>query len=716
MNPPTPDDPSTGRRLAKMTLRGLVIAGLGLLATFGPVVAQQEEAADVFVSPLGRDDWSGSLASPSSSDGPVATIGRAVEILRGKKYAANRKPGPLTVAIRGGTYHLDQPIILGPADAGTPQAPIIYKAYPGERPLISAGLRLSGWSVSPQGRWTLQLPDVLAKGWSFTHLYADGVRRSRPHLPKTGYYRIEREVAPSDAVRGHGFDRFGFKPGDLRQEWQNSPDIEILAFHNWSVSRLRPGRIDEASGEIWLKGKTRENWYKLPRGARYRVDNLREALSEPGEFYLDRQTGILTYLPRSGETPQTTEVIAPRFEHALILRAGASNLRFEGLTFAHSNWVTPAAGASFSFGATGMPATIVTTGVRNVTFDRIAVRNVAGYGVSFGPGTMFSRVVNSEFVDLGAGGMEIGTGASSATHAELLTFQGDKTTASNLVENNLFSGLGRLDPAGTGVWIANAQHNVVRNNDIRDTYYTGIQAGGTLSFGQSYTNNNFIFRNRITQLGQGVLSDMGGIYTMGISPGTVVSENVISDVRAFDYGGWGLYSDEGSSQIVYERNLVHDTSHESYFLHIGRDVTVRNNIFARAGATGAIGIDPGEHQNSLVFTGNIVDWRRSGTLFRGPWNKALLTSDRNVYGTRNSRPPDSADGTSWATWRGSLGRDANSLIADPLFVDAGANDFRLKPESPAIALGFPVFDPRQAGRTRTYDLLSGMPPATKTFD
>lgn len=716
MGRPAYDTPRRTRGTVLATMLGLLAPALGIFAAAGPAAAQQGDVADVFVSPQGKDEWSGTLPSPSGTDGPVATIGRAAEIIRGKKYAANRKPGPLTVSIRNGTYQLDEPLIFGPADAGAPQAPIVYRAYPGEKPLISAGLRLKGWSVSPQGRWTVQLPDVLAKGWNFTQLYVDGVRRSRPHLPKTGYYRIEREVAPSDAVRGQGFDRFGFKPGDLRQEWQNSPDIEILAFHNWSVSRLRPGRIDEATGEIWLKGKTREGWYKLPKGARYRVDNLREALSEPGEFYLDRQTSILTYLPRAGENPQTAEVVAPRLEHALILRAGASNLRFEGLTFAHSNWATPPAGSSFSFGATGMPAAIVTTGVRNVTFDRIAVRNVAGYGVSFGPGTSFSRVVNSEFMDLGAGGMEIGTGASSVAYANLLTFQGDKTTASNLVENNLFSGLGRLDPAGTGIWIANAQHNVVRNNDIRDTYYTGIQAGGTLNFGTSYTNNNFIFRNRISQLGQGVLSDMGGVYTMGVSPGTVVSENVISDVRAFDYGGWGLYSDEGSSQIVYERNLVHDTSHESYFLHIGRDVTVRNNIFARAGATGAIGLDPGEHQNSLVFTGNIVDWQRPGTLFRGPWNKAQLSADRNVYWTQNGRSPQAADGTNWANWTGSFGRDTNSLIADPLFVDAGANDFRLKPESPALALGFPVFDPRLAGRTRSYDLLSGMPPVAKTFD
>lgn len=696
--------------------RTLLVAAL--LALFPALPLSAAPTADVFVSPQGNDGWSGSVDAPNGVDGPVATLARAVEIARTKKYAMDRKPGPLTVMIRGGTYYLDAPVVFSPADSGRPDQPITYAAYPGERPVFSGGRRLTGWTQSPRGGWELKLPEVIEKNWSFTQLYVDGVRRGRPHLPKRGYYRIDREVAPSEEVRGRGFDRFGFTRGDLLAGWQNSPDIEILILHNWSVSRLRPGRIDETTGEIWLKGKTRENWYKLTKGFRYRVDNVREALTEPGEFYLDRQSGVVTYLPRPGEDPQRTEVVAPRFEHAIILRPGTAHLRFENLTFAHNNWVTPPEGSTYSAGATGMPSAIVMAGVRNITFDRIAVRNTAGYGVSFGPGTMFSRVINSEFGDMGAGAIEIGTGASSVAYANLLTFQGDKTTASNLVENNLMFGLGRLDPAGTAIWVANAHYNVVRNNEIRDTFYTGIQIGGTLGFGVSHNRGNTLFRNLIHGLGQNVLSDMGGIYTMGISPGSIVAENVIHDVRGYDYGGWGLYADEGSSNIVFERNLVYDTSHESYFLHYGQELLLRHNIFVNAGPTGAIGVDPLElYRKDQQINENIIVWQRPGALFRGPWTNSELRADRNLYWTLNGQSPQFSDGAKWPDWRARLGRDVNSIIADPLFVDPSVGDYRLKPESPALTLlGFPVFDPRRAGRTSDQKLLAGMPAYPRVFD
>lgn len=706
--------------IGRWVTRALQLSLLLAIASFwaGAASAAPVEA-DVFVSPDGNDSWSGSLDSPAANDGPVATLKRAVEIIRGRKFAADRPARPLTVMMRGGTYYLDAPIVFTPADSGKPDSPIVYAAYPGERPIISAGRKLSGWASARAGSaWELRLPEVVTGKWNFAQLYVAGSRRMRPHLPKKGYYRIEHEVAPSDEVRGRGFDRFGFAAGDLKAAWQNSPDIEILILHNWSVSRLRPGRIDEAAREIWLRGKTRESWYKLAQGYRYRVDNLREALSDPGEFYLDRQTGVLTYLPKPGEDPQRTEVVAPRFEHALILRPGTANLRFENLTFAHGNWVTPPGGSTFSMGATGMPAAIVMAGVRNISFDRIAVRNSDGFGVSFGPGTMFSRVTNSEFGDLGAGAVEIGTGASSVAYADLLTFQGDKTTASNLVENNLMFGLGRVDPAGTAIWIANAHYNVVRNNEIRDTFYTGIQMGGTLGFGPSYNRGNFLFRNLIHQIGQRVLSDMGGIYTLGISPGCVVSENVIQDVRAYDYGGWGLYADEGSSNIVFERNLVRDTSHESYFLHYGQELLLRHNIFVDAGATGALGVDPLErYRKDQQIEENIVVWQKPGALFRGPWAKSELRSDRNLYWTLGGQPPQFSDGTIWQDWRSRLGRDAGSVIADPLFVDPVAGDYRLRPDSPALKLfGFPAFDPRAAGRTSKQGLLADMPPYPRTFD
>jgi hypothetical protein len=121
------------------------------------------------------------------------------------------------VALRGGTYRLDRPVAFGPADSGTPAAPVIYQAYGDERPVLSGGVRITGWKVAA-GRWQAVLDDVRAGKWSFAQLFVDDQRRPRPRLPKRGYHHIERPVPPSPGAGGRGADRFGFAGDQLRAD------------------------------------------------------------------------------------------------------------------------------------------------------------------------------------------------------------------------------------------------------------------------------------------------------------------------------------------------------------------------------------------------------------------------------------------------------------------------------------------------------------------
>src|SRR5207249_2572840 len=151
-------------------------------------------------------------------------------------------------------------------------------------------------------RWRLHLPEVEAGRWSFCQLYVDGQRRYRPCLPKEGYYHIAEALPPSEQSAGKGADRFRFTAGEIHGNWRDLQDVEVLAFQNWTMARLRIASVDEANREVQFTGHTAgtDSWAALPTGNRYLVENVAEALERPGEFYLDRKSGELTYIPLPG--------------------------------------------------------------------------------------------------------------------------------------------------------------------------------------------------------------------------------------------------------------------------------------------------------------------------------------------------------------------------------------------------------------------------------
>ncbi|MCS6951067.1 MAG: hypothetical protein NZ520_11460, partial [bacterium] len=168
----------------------------------------QPSQADFYVATNGNDSWSGRLPTPNRqrTDGPFATVGRAQQAVRElrQRQPLNR---PVVVMIRRGTYYLREPLTFTPEDSGTAQSPTIYAAYPRERPVLSGGVALKGWGVTPDGRWQLVIPEAQRGEWNFIQLWVNGERRYRPRLPKGGYYTIADELPP---VQGRGSNSFVF--------------------------------------------------------------------------------------------------------------------------------------------------------------------------------------------------------------------------------------------------------------------------------------------------------------------------------------------------------------------------------------------------------------------------------------------------------------------------------------------------------------------------
>ncbi len=235
--------------------------------------------------------------------------------------------------------------------------------------------------------------------------------------------------------------------------------------------------------------------------------------------------------------------------------------------------------------------------------------------------------------------------------------------------------------------------------------------GWTWGYHPTVSHNNLLEFKHIHDIGKVLLSDMGGIYLLGVAPGTVVRNNIIHDVNSAHYGGWGIYPDEGSSHLVIENNLCHNTNCPPFHQHFGRENIVRNNIFA-FGGEGVFALSRSEKCRGLsvyhnLFLSNGAPMFVSGYANNFGRDRHAISSDLNLFWDIKGPPclcrekqhtTAALDGETvdFATWR-SFGHDAHSLIADPGFADPLAGDFTLTVDSPAFEIGFNAIDFKAAG-------------------
>ena len=692
------------------------------------------QTAELYVSPHGRDTWSGALPEPNSegTDGPLATVKGAQERIRNLKYTPRHLAtphttagvsGPVLVWLRGGRYPISEPIVFTPEDS----APVTYAAYPGEEPVIDGGVRVTGWRTEElNGRrvWITDLPEVAAGTWSFRQLFVNGERRRRPRLPRKGLYRMDDVPGmPLPAGwGGGGYTQFVAAEGDVTP-FRNLGDVEVVYVHFWIEERSPITAFDPDTRTVTMARPSRSNLVGShgTQLADYYLDNVFEALSEPGEWYLERSTGRLYYVPKPGEDPETTEVHAPRVLQFLRIvgepRAGrfVDFVRFQGITFQHSDWRHPGedegsgadllsnasvagnrrgAFAACAQAAADVPGVITLEGARFCGIEDCTVRNAGWYGVYIASGCEGVRVVGNDMVDLGAGGVKI-NGAAAGEPACLRTHN-------NRITDNHIHEAGRVFHSGVGVLAMHAYGNVISHNHIHDLYYSGISCGWVWGYAENVSRDNLIEKNHIHHIGQGLLSDMGGVYLLGVQPGTVVRGNLIHDVEKAHYGGWALYTDEGSSHVVLEDNVCFSTNGDIFHQHYGRENTFRNNILAFAGDA-MVAYTRIEPHVGFTFTRNIV-LSASAAMFKhefGPGGRRIL-SDLNLYWTTTGEPPTMDQGgdpdgsLDIESWR-ALGHDLNSLVADPQFADVPARDFGIAVTSPAHRLGFRPIDVSDVG-------------------
>ncbi len=659
-----------------------------VLAEAQPAV---ERTITFYVATGGNDAWSGRLPEPNDAgtDGPFASIPRAQEAVR-KLGASGESAKPVTVRVRG-VHRLSEPIVLTPEDSGTAECPVTYTAYPGEKPVLSGGRVITGWKKGDGGLWTLQIPEVKSGRWYFRQLFVDGRRARRARSPNEGYFHVESLVDPKPNARwNEGVDRFRFKPGEIRP-WNDLHNVEVVVFHSWNTSRVRIAEVDEASHVVRFTGPTIFRPLAWDPEQRYYVENARELLDAPGEWYLDRQSGTLSYWPREGEEMGRAEVVAPLLRELLRFDGDADagklveHVHVVGLSFRHADWSLPDAGYGDPQAAVSVPAVVTANGARRCEVRRCEISNVGTYGLWLKRGCKECRIEENQIHDLGAGGVRIGEAKMAATD--------EAESSDNVLHNNYIHDGGQVYAAGVGLWLAQSSGNMISHNEIHSFDYSGMSTGWNWSDVPTRTLHNRIEKNRVHHVVRGVLSDAGGIYSLGTQTGTVVRNNVFHDI--WPYAGrpamaWGIYLDQGSNGLTVENNLVYHTLTGGIMNTGTSGNVVRNNIFALSALDAAWRYSWRKEPSSIVERN--IFYLTQGELFHADGGRDDLRSkwDRNLYWRTDGRELEFY-GEPFADWQ-AKGVDGNSRVADPKFVDPAGFDFRLQPDSPAVELGFEPID------------------------
>jgi len=709
----------------------------GLAAILLCAAPQASAQIVLYVSPQGQTQWSGSLAEPNAdrSDGPLPSVTAARDAIRARREKGQWTDEAITVYLRGGTYYLDETIVLEPRDSGMQGKPVIYTAYENENPVLSGGRLISGWreaEVNGRQCWVVDIPEVEKGKWHFRQLFVNDRRCPRPQVPEQGWYQFAGTPPQSDRYlrrenvrdKASQNDRAYYRPGHVKK-WHNLSDVEFVHLMSWDEAHLFAESLDEATRTVEFAQPSYLGAEKMitdDKNGRYYMLGVREALNKPGLWYLDRVSGTLYYLPLPGETPDNTTIIAPRLDELLCIFGDEpgnpleernktfwtgprvigqrpepmpiQHLVFKGLAFRHNNWFLPPDKSAGGQAMARLPAALFLLNARDCRIADCTISRVSNWAIELGAECTDCEVSGCTLTDLGAGGVKL-----------------NEDSHHNTVTDCEIANGGLVFHGAVGVWVGHSWANTVSHNHIHHLYYTGISVGWV--WGNSRPSKaacNTIECNHIHHIGRKLLSDMGGIYTLGSSPGTVLRYNLIHDVEAFAYGGNGLYNDEGSSFILLENNIVYRCNDSAYHLNYGRTNVLRNNILALDGRAEVTSSDPKGQAPTIIVERNIIygdhepgafgDLPRMHAFGR-MWEGKNYTFDYNLYHMARGKKFDWPGDRTFAQWQEWTGQDKHSLIADPLFVDPDNGDFTLKPGSPAEKIGFKPIDTSRIGRLKS---------------
>ncbi len=531
--------------------------------------------AVLYAAPDGAADAPGTASAPCSLEA-------ARNLVRKMNGAMT---GDIVVNLKGGTYSLKSPFQLKEDatthDSGTGGFNVIYRAAPGETPILSGGIAVTGWTLFDPAKkiYRAKVPaGIYSRQLFVNNRRAD---RARGPLEPDGWTKTETGFTITDTSMQH---------------WGNISDIEVVSRSSWKHLRCGIASISGTTVTMKMPGWLVSS--KTPRpghpfnGAGVQqinkvawIENALELLKTPGQWYLDRKSGDVYYIPLPGEDMAKASVVMPVLEKVLDV-SGADfdhaihNVQFKGITFKFGTWLGPSGDMGYPDNQSGVlwcsnpPAVYKTAAnisfqyAHDCVFERNVVANMGGSGVDFGHGPQRNVIRGNCLYDISGNGIFLG---------EFDDYKGTnaaKQSEGNVVENNYITLVGREYEDCVGICAGYNRHLVVAHNEISECPYSGISVGwGWSDMGYGFQND--ILNNHVQKCVL-VLRDAAGIYTLG-NQGDKDHISVWKGNFVHDSSANGLYADECSSWMDITGNVVFRVRGKWASPHIPHDIRIHHN-------------------------------------------------------------------------------------------------------------------------------------------
>ena len=473
---------------------------------------------------------------------------------------------------------------------------MIYRGTSQEPVLIHSGQAVTNWQPTTDDPEVYQAELADAR---FRQLYVDGQRAVRARYPNQGeflesvgwdYEDRQLVVLGKHPVLTEGSPTDG-SPAKV------IPGLEMLLLQSWAESYLRVRDISTYGlgylkySRVGFAEEEAEILFNRPyptHGPTHRLyfENARALLDAEREWYHDEADGILYYQPAAGVDMSQVRVTYPTLDTLLIVQGTpnqpVTNLRFENLSFAYSNW-TYASEHGYLNGQAGQhnhraepnndqyvyrpPAAVYVANAERVAFVRNKFRHLGSTGLDLHYGTRHCAVVGNTFSDIAGSGVALAKFTQDPSAEYHLPYNPSDTSEicyADTIANNLIERVANYYFGCVGVAAGYPSHAQITHNTIRDLPYSGISVGYGWTDQPNAMANNFIAYNDVSDAVK-LLNDGAAIYALSYQPGTRLYRNHLHDMSPplarWQKIKYAIYCDEktgGSEEKPYviEENVI----------------------------------------------------------------------------------------------------------------------------------------------------------------